>query len=125
MSLLKAVEAKSISDVALLLSQNANVTAATSDGVTPLMAAVTNGCPTEIIEALIIAGSDINATANVGHKSPIITHAIMRGATMAVIKLLEHKADPNAKNARGVSPLSAAAKRCPNITQILIDAGAR
>src|SRR5262249_15705740 len=93
-----------------LIRAHANVKALTRLGNdTPLLIAARSGNPV-VIDALIKAGSDVNATTNNG--TTPLHFAAAAGDPKAVAELIEHGAKVNAKeNAWGRTPLIFAAER--------------
>ena len=73
----------------------------------PLMAAAENGHP-EVVEALLKANADVNATTNDGRTAPMA--AAENGHPEVVEALLRVGADVNAKAANGETAMSLATK---------------
>jgi ankyrin repeat protein len=107
-----------------LLNYNPDVTIANSVGITPLHVAVTGG-NIKFIKALIEKGANINARDKFDQVTPLLKvllgssghwrdyldylHTSRRWHDIEVIKcLLEHGADINAQNEKGLTPLMAA-----------------
>lgn len=91
--------------VRLLLSRDADPTIETTPGFTPLMIAARNG-DTEMAEALIAAGVDVNSPSRDG--TDVLAYSIAAGRSAFALFLLDQGADPNSWMG-GVSALHAAA----------------
>ncbi len=131
-SFFQAVETGNRKKVKQYLKQGFDPNAKRSDGVTPLMVAVSRGYE-DIVDILIKAGVNVNQQDHAGRTALMLASA--RGYTNIVRKLLEHKADPNLIS-RGClsSPafqvcypaiLWAGIKGYRNIVRLLVKYGAR
>lgn len=89
--------------VGLLLEHKADANAMTSKGMTPLVIASGNGS-VAIMKQLVAAGADVNA----GTDDKPLHAAVRQGGKEAVEYLLSCKADINAKNKDGKTPLGVA-----------------
>ncbi len=85
--------------VRMLLDRGAAVDARDGDGNTPLHSAADAGA----VEELLAAGADVNAQDKDG--AVPLQIAIGVGNVAVVKTLLDHKADPTLKNAKGQTPL--------------------
>ncbi|MCS7084617.1 MAG: ankyrin repeat domain-containing protein [Bacteroidia bacterium] len=111
----------------ILLKKGADLSAKTEQHGTLLHRAVFENCP-EIVRLFLAKGAAVNAKATYLQQTPL--HTAIReakGDRDALVRLLiEQKADVNAPNARGDTPLHyAVAFGEPTHVQILVDAGAK
>lgn len=117
--------------VKMLLDLGADIDAKNSDGDTALMLSVSvdktnrrllnNGSPADIAGILIAAGAAVNVENNKGYTA--LMHALARGYKDAALLLLAHKADPNIKLERGLTPLILSLSDA-ELVQKLLDHGA-
>ncbi len=109
--------------VDLLIRAGAKVNIANDLRVTPLLLACSNQSSTALIERLLKAGADPNATL-AGGDTPLMA-AARTGNTQAVKLLLAHRASLDAKASRGQTALMwAVAQRHADVVQLLVEAGA-
>lgn len=96
--------------VKALLESGADVNARDKQGNTPLNVALRgkgNANKTNLVALLLSSGADPNAKTRVGQSTPL--HSAVTLGDIAVVKLLlSHKADVNATDKNGVTPLQEA-----------------
>ncbi|HTV98424.1 MAG TPA: quinoprotein dehydrogenase-associated putative ABC transporter substrate-binding protein [Steroidobacteraceae bacterium] len=109
--------------VSMLVRHGAKIDAVDSDGLTPLAIAAQNG-KAKAAEALVLAGSDVNAPVAKGGYTPLMLAAISGSSDLATA-LIDHGAKVNAVNPGGVTALMiAAANNHPILAELLIKSGA-
>ena len=113
----------------VLINAGANVNARDSKGFTPLIVASAKNPNPEVIKVLIKAGANIEAKDEIEDLNNTPLHwAVTAGASLKVITaLIEARANLNASNSSGVTPLMAALqspKPDPEVITALVKAGA-
>ena len=109
--------------VRLMLSQKTDVNASTGDGMSALHWGAYNN-NLEMVEALIAAGANVNATTRTGAFTPLLV-AVTNGSASVVPPLLRAGAAPNARTQDGATALMlAAASGNTSIVKNLLDHGA-
>lgn len=103
--LLHAAAIGSPEAVKLLLDSGANVKAKNQVDETALLLGAGDF---RKVRALVEAGADVNAASKLG-RTPLIAAAFCDGCSAIVKYLLDHGADPKAKDARGITALNNAA----------------
>ncbi|MDD2998798.1 MAG: ankyrin repeat domain-containing protein [Candidatus Riflebacteria bacterium] len=91
--------------ITAIIQAGANVNDATNGGFTPLMRAAAFNKNTEIMKVFLDAGADINARNENGSTPLMCAADEYIGRSESIIFLLEHGADPDVKDARGVTVL--------------------
>ncbi len=113
-------------DIINAINDGANVNAkAKSGGATPLILAVSGG-RTEVVNALIKAGANVNATDSTGNTALIMATWTWNGKIEIVNALLQAGADVNIRNklSGGTALMEAVANQNVEIVNALIKAGA-
>ncbi|HYI94558.1 MAG TPA: ankyrin repeat domain-containing protein [Bryobacteraceae bacterium] len=115
-----------IEHVRRLISSDANaVNRFSSDGFAPVALAAFFG-HSDIVEALVAAGADVNAQAQNPMKVAAIHAAVASRDARSVEFLLRNGADPNLPQQDGLTPLHAAQmSNDERIIRLLMEAGAR
>ncbi len=122
LAIMRAALAGQTDAVVTLLNSGNDVNARDSDGRTPLMEAAFGG-HLDVVEALLERGADVNAKDKDGWTA--LMEATSKGLTGIVRSLLSGGADVNARNEDGLAALNVAAKKHPEITRLLKEAGAK
>ena len=119
-----AVEGNDLELTDLLIHAGSQVSAANQSGATPLRLAAINGSAA-IIEKLVAAGADPNATLDTSGDTALML-AARTGKIDAVKVLLDHRADVNAKETWGgtTALMWAVAERHADVVKLLIEHGA-
>eukprot|EP00048_Salpingoeca_helianthica_P009624 m.137875 g.137875 ORF g.137875 m.137875 type:complete len:1048 (-) comp14911_c3_seq3:28-3171(-) len=86
-----------------LINANASVAASNADGHTPLLLACIEGADLPLLQALLAAGSDVDARDNNGVTS--LAYASTHGRADLASALLGAGCDPNIADHRGMTPL--------------------
>ena len=113
-------------DIINAINDGANVNAkAKSGGATPLILAVSRG-RTEVVNALIKAGADVNAADSTGNTALIMAAWTLNSKIEIINALLQAGADVNAKDkfSGGTALMTAVANQDVEIVNALIKAGA-
>jgi len=111
-----AVDHNDLPDVEKLLASGIDVNIRDDNGKTPLYIACEKNVDIKIVEKLLIAGAKTNIRDKKG-VAPLLQAAINRSKTLIEL-LLDHKADIDAKDNNGATPLLFLAQNMqnPNIT---------
>ena len=122
--LFTAIKLNDFAKIKEALQAGANVNAREEDelGRTPLLWAAEK-CTSAVVETLLKAGADVNATSNSGFTALILAAATDKIDNVKI--LLEAGADINAETSSGYTPLMGAAERgSSECVQLLVQAGA-